>query len=58
MSSGALAGSSDERSSGGTIHSEETHPISRILIKLYAPVCELALRWKWFVIAGAVAVSS
>jgi len=40
----------------GTIHSEETHPISRILIKLYAPVCELALRWKWFVIAGAVAV--
>ena len=40
----------------GTIHSEEKHPISRILIKLYAPVCELALRWKWFVIAGAVAV--
>jgi Cu(I)/Ag(I) efflux system membrane protein CusA/SilA len=38
----------------GKIHSEETHPISRILIKLYAPVCELALRWKWFVIAGAV----
>jgi Cu(I)/Ag(I) efflux system membrane protein CusA/SilA len=38
----------------GTIHSEETHPISKILIKLYAPVCELALRWKWFVIAGAV----
>ena len=40
----------------GTIHSEETHPISKILIKLYAPVCELALRWKWFVIAGAVAL--
>jgi len=40
----------------GTIHSEETHPISRILTSLYAPVCELALRWKWFVIAGAVAV--
>ncbi len=40
----------------GKIHSEETHPISRILIKLYAPVCELALRWKWFVIAGAVAL--
>ena len=40
----------------GTIHSEETHPISKILIRLYAPVCELALRWKWFVIAGAVAV--
>jgi Cu(I)/Ag(I) efflux system membrane protein CusA/SilA len=40
----------------GTIHSEENHPISKILIRLYAPVCELALRWKWFVIAGAVAV--
>jgi len=40
----------------GTIHSEETHPISKILIRLYAPVCELALRWKWFVIAGALAV--
>jgi Cu(I)/Ag(I) efflux system membrane protein CusA/SilA len=40
----------------GKIHSEETHPISKILIGLYAPVCELALRWKWFVIAGAVAL--
>jgi Cu(I)/Ag(I) efflux system membrane protein CusA/SilA len=40
----------------GTIHSEETHPISKILIRLYAPVCELALRWKWFVIAAAVAL--
>jgi Cu(I)/Ag(I) efflux system membrane protein CusA/SilA len=40
----------------GTIHSEETHPISRILIRLYTPVCELALRWKWFVIAAAVAL--
>jgi Cu(I)/Ag(I) efflux system membrane protein CusA/SilA len=40
----------------GTIHSEETHPISKILIRLYAPVCELALRWKWFVITGAVAL--
>jgi Cu(I)/Ag(I) efflux system membrane protein CusA/SilA len=40
----------------GTIHSEETHPISKILIRLYAPVCELALRWKWVVIAGAVAL--
>jgi len=40
----------------GTIHSEEKHPISKVLIRLYAPVCELALRWKWFVIAGAVAV--
>ncbi len=40
----------------GTVHSEETHPVSKILIRLYAPVCELALRWKWLVIAGAVAL--
>ena len=40
----------------GTIHSEERHPISRVLIKLYEPVCALSLRWKWAVIAGAVAL--
>jgi Cu(I)/Ag(I) efflux system membrane protein CusA/SilA len=40
----------------GTIHSEENHPISRFLIKLYEPVCGWALRWKWFVIAAAVAL--
>jgi copper/silver efflux system protein len=40
----------------GTIHSEETHPISRIMIRLYAPVCAWSLRWKWFVIAAAVAL--
>ena len=39
----------------GKIHSEESHPISRMLIRLYEPVCAWALRWKWFVIAGAVA---
>ncbi|HZT33242.1 MAG TPA: CusA/CzcA family heavy metal efflux RND transporter [Bryobacteraceae bacterium] len=38
----------------GTIHSEEKHPISRILIRLYEPVVRQALRWKWAVIAGAV----
>jgi Cu(I)/Ag(I) efflux system membrane protein CusA/SilA len=38
----------------GTIHSEEHHPISRVLIRLYEPVCAFALRWKWAVIAGAV----
>jgi Cu(I)/Ag(I) efflux system membrane protein CusA/SilA len=36
----------------GTIHSEENHPISRILIRLYQPVCVWSLRWKWAVIAG------
>jgi len=39
----------------GKIHSEETHPISRILIRLYEPICAWSLRWKWFVIAAAVA---
>jgi Cu(I)/Ag(I) efflux system membrane protein CusA/SilA len=38
----------------GTIHSEESHPISKILIRLYEPVCAWSLRWKWFVIAAAV----
>ena len=40
----------------GKIHSEENHPISRSLIRLYEPVCAWSLRWKWFVIAGAVAL--
>src|SRR6266568_798625 len=39
----------------GTIHSEETHPISRILIAVYAPICAFVLHWKWLVIAAAVA---
>jgi len=40
----------------GKIHSEETHPISRVLIHAYEPVCRWALRWKWAVIGGAVAL--
>ncbi len=40
----------------GKIHSEEKHPISRILIKLYHPVAVLALRWKWVVLAAAVSL--
>ena len=40
----------------GKIHSEEKHPISRVLIWLYEPVCALALRWKYLVIAGALAL--
>jgi Cu(I)/Ag(I) efflux system membrane protein CusA/SilA len=39
----------------GKIHSEANHPISRVLIRLYEPVCAWSLRWKWLVIAGAVA---
>ena len=40
----------------GTIHSEDTHPISKLLIRLYEPVCAWSLRWKWLVIAGALAI--
>src|SRR6266496_1699287 len=38
----------------GTIHSEETHPISRILIWAYEPICRWSLRWKWLVLVGAI----
>jgi Cu(I)/Ag(I) efflux system membrane protein CusA/SilA len=40
----------------GRIHSEATHPISRLLIRVYEPVCAWTLRWKWLVLAGAVAL--
>ncbi|MBI5018650.1 MAG: efflux RND transporter permease subunit [Deltaproteobacteria bacterium] len=38
----------------GTIHPEERHPVSRVLIRLYEPVVRWSLRWKWAVIGGAV----
>jgi copper/silver efflux system protein len=38
----------------GKIHSEDTHPISRMLIRLYEPICAWSLRWKWLVLAGAM----
>ena len=40
----------------GKIHSEEKHPISRVLMRLYEPVVQWALRWKWLVLVGAVAL--
>ena len=40
----------------GKIHSEENHPISRVLIAIYQPICAWSLRWKWLVIAGALAL--
>ena len=40
----------------GTIQSEDRHPISRVLIRLYEPVAAWSLRWKWVVIAAAVAL--
>ncbi len=40
----------------GKIHSEDKHPISRVLMRLYHPVAEFALRFKWIVVLAAVAV--
>src|SRR5438445_235807 len=40
----------------GTIHSEETHPISRPLMRLYHPVVDLVLRFRWVTVAAAIAV--
>ena len=40
----------------GRIRSEESHPISRALIRIYEPICAWSLRWKWAVIAGALAL--
>jgi Cu(I)/Ag(I) efflux system membrane protein CusA/SilA len=40
----------------GKIHSEESHPISKVLIRVYEPICAWSLRWKWFVIAAALAL--
>ena len=37
----------------GRIRSEESHPISRVLMKMYEPVVRWSLRWKWSVIGGA-----
>jgi Cu(I)/Ag(I) efflux system membrane protein CusA/SilA len=42
----------------GKIHSEETHPISRVLQRVYTPFLNLALRFRWpVVIASAVLVA-
>lgn len=38
----------------GKIHSEENHPISRPLMKLYHPVVEFVLEWRWLTIAAAI----
>jgi Cu(I)/Ag(I) efflux system membrane protein CusA/SilA len=40
----------------GKIHSEEKHPISRALIRVYEPAVAWTLRWKWAVIGTAVAL--
>ena len=40
----------------GKIHSEEKHPISRPLMKLYKPVVEFVLRHRWLVVTAAVII--
>jgi Cu(I)/Ag(I) efflux system membrane protein CusA/SilA len=38
----------------GHIRSEDQHPISRTLVRIYEPVVRWTLRWKWAVVATAV----
>jgi copper/silver efflux system protein len=38
----------------GTVRQEESHPVSRVLMRLYAPVAAWTLRRKWFVIGTAL----
>jgi Cu(I)/Ag(I) efflux system membrane protein CusA/SilA len=40
----------------GTVHDESTHPVSRVLHRLYAPVVDFALRRRWLVIGAVVAM--
>jgi Cu(I)/Ag(I) efflux system membrane protein CusA/SilA len=40
----------------GRIHSEETHPISRPLMRIYQPACEFVLKFKWATVIVAVLV--
>jgi Cu(I)/Ag(I) efflux system membrane protein CusA/SilA len=38
----------------GKIHGEENHPISRPLMRLYQPVVEFVLEYRWLTIAAAI----
>ncbi len=40
----------------GKIHSEEKHPISRPLMRIYHPICEYVLRFKWITVLVAILV--
>jgi Cu(I)/Ag(I) efflux system membrane protein CusA/SilA len=40
----------------GRVRGEESHPISRVLTRVYEPVVRWSMRWKWQVICGAVAL--
>ena len=41
----------------GHIRPEESHPISRLLMRIYEPVVHWSLRWKWWVIGAAAALT-
>jgi Cu(I)/Ag(I) efflux system membrane protein CusA/SilA len=49
-----VAGTRRESRDGSRIHSEDHHPVSRFLHRIYEPVCEWSLRRKWVVIGIAV----
>jgi len=40
----------------GKIHSEEKHPISRPLMRIYHPICEFVLRFKWATVIAAILI--
>ena len=40
----------------GEVKSEDRHPVSRRLIRVYEPVVRWTLRWRWLVIGAALAV--
>ena len=40
----------------GKVKSEDTHPVSRRLIRIYEPVVRWTLRWRWLVIGAALAL--
>ena len=40
----------------GRIHTEESHPVSGALMRIYEPVVSWSLRRKWVVIGGAMAL--
>src|SRR5258706_15307105 len=41
----------------GKIHSEENHPISRPLMRLYHPVVRVVLKLRWLVVIAAIAAA-
>ena len=40
----------------GKVRSEEAHPISGLLMRVYEPVVRWTLRWKWLVLGAAAAL--